>query len=260
MGHIGAWIFWRDIKSKRRGLMPLEGQSVLVIGGSSGIGFAVAKAALGEGARVTIASSSADKLRDAVGRLGGGEGACLDVTDEAAVQSFFDGSGPFDHIAFTAADWGQVNHAAFADIDLAAAATLFKVRFCGALAIAKHGAKRVPPGGSITLTNGMAAHRPQKGMAVATAMAGAVEHLVLGLAVELAPIRINAVCPGAIRTEAWDEVPDAFRRVQEARLAGQLIPRVGEPAEAAEAYLYLMRGAYTTGQVLRVEGGWSLTG
>jgi NAD(P)-dependent dehydrogenase (short-subunit alcohol dehydrogenase family) len=241
-------------------VVKLEGQRVLVIGGSSGIGFAVAKAALEDGAQVTIASSNPDKLRGAVARLGGGEGVSLDVTDEAAVQAYFAGSGVLDHIAFTAADWGQVDHAAFAETDLAAAATLFQVRFWGALAVAKHGAKQVASGGSITLTNGMAAHRPQKGLAVASAMAGAVEHLVLGLAVELAPIRVNGVCPGAIRTEAWDEVPDEFRRFQEARLAGQLLPRVGEPAEVAEAFLYLMRGGYTTGQTLRVEGGWSLSG
>jgi NAD(P)-dependent dehydrogenase (short-subunit alcohol dehydrogenase family) len=238
----------------------LEGQRVLVIGGSSGIGLAVAKAALEEGAQVTIASSRAERVRAAIERLGGGEGVRLDVADEAAVQAFFAASEAFDHIAFTAADWGQVGHAAFADTDLAAAAGLFQVRFWGALAVAKHGARRVPPGGSITLTNGMAAHRPQKGLAVATAMAGAIEHLVLGLAVELAPVRVNGVCPGAIRTEAWDELPEDFRRFQEARLAPQLLPRPGEPAEAAEAYLYLMRGTYTTGQVLRVEGGWSLSG
>jgi NAD(P)-dependent dehydrogenase (short-subunit alcohol dehydrogenase family) len=238
----------------------LEGKRVLIIGGSSGIGFAVARAALGQGARVIIASSSAERLRQALDRLGGGESALLDVTDERAVQAFFATWGVFDHIVFTAAGWAQVDHNAFADLDLAAAATLFDVRFWGALAVAKHGANCVVPGGSITLTNGMAAHRPQKGLAVATAMAGAVEHLVLGLAVELAPIRVNGVCPGAIRTEAWDELPEAFRQVQEARLAGQLVPRVGDSAEVADAYLYLMRGSYTTGQTLRVEGGWSLTG
>jgi NAD(P)-dependent dehydrogenase (short-subunit alcohol dehydrogenase family) len=237
----------------------LDGQRVLVIGGSSGIGLAVAQAALERGARVTIASSSPEKLRNATDRLGA-EGVRLDVTDEAAVAAFFARSGMFDHIAFTAADWAQVEHAAFADTDLAAAATLFQVRFWGALAVAKHGAGRVTPGGSITLTNGMAAHRPQKGLAVATAMAGAIEHLVLGLAVELAPVRVNGVCPGAIRTEAWDEVPEDFRRFQEAQLAKRLLPRAGEPAEAAEAYLYLMQGTYTTGQVLRVEGGWGLSG
>lgn len=237
----------------------LRDKRVLVIGGSSGIGLAVARAALVEGARVTIASSNPERLDQAVARLGGGDGACLDVTDEAGVQAFFAGSGTFDHIAFTAADWAQVDHRPFADIDLAAAATLFDVRFWGAVAVAKHAAKCMPAGGSITLTNGMAAHRPQKGLAVATAMAGAVEHLVKGLAVELAPVRVNGVCPGAIRTEAWDELPGDFRRFQEARLAKQLVPRVGDTAEVAEAYLYLMRGTYTTGQTLRVEGGWSLS-
>jgi NAD(P)-dependent dehydrogenase (short-subunit alcohol dehydrogenase family) len=240
--------------------MNLKGQRVLVIGGTSGIGFAVAKAALDDGAEVTIASSSADRVRRGTERLGGGLGVQLDVTDEAAVEAFFSTCGGFDHIAFTAADWGQVSHAPFPQTDLRAAAGLFQVRFWGALAIAKHGAAQVAPGGSITFTNGMAAHRPQKGLAVATAMAGAIEHLVLGLAVELAPVRVNGVCPGAIRTEAWDDVPEDFRRFQEARLAGQLVPRAGAPEEAAEAYLYLMRGTYTTGQVLRVEGGWSLTG
>lgn len=242
------------------GALSLAGQRVLVIGGSSGIGFAVAKAARDDGAEVTIASSQAAKLDGALQRLGGGEGACLDVADEAAVAAFFAGSGTWDHIVFTAADWAKVEHADFADIDLAASEALFRVRFWGALAVAKHGARCVPPGGSIILTNGMAAHRPQKGMPVASAMAGAVEHLVLGLAVELAPVRVNGVCPGAIVTEAWDDVPPEFRAYQEARLAGQLVPRAGTPAEAAEAYLYLMRGTYTTGQVLRVEGGWTLRG
>ena len=240
--------------------MKLENSRILIIGGSSGIGFAVARAAHEEGARITIASSNAKKVQHAIERLGGGESAVLDVANEAAVKSFFDSSGTFDHIVFTAADWGQVNHATFEEVDLEASTALFKVRFWGAMAVAKHGAKCLTPGGSITLTNGMAAHRPEKGMAVATSMAGAVEHLVLGLAVELAPLRVNGVCPGAIITEAWDDVPPAFRKVQEARLAKQLLPRAGEPAEAAEAYLYLMRGTYTTGQMLRVEGGWTLKG
>lgn len=240
--------------------MELEGRRVLVIGGSSGIGFAVAGAALKQGARVTICSSNAERARIAVAGLGGGDSACLDVTDETAIESFFANFGAVDHIVFTAADWGQVDHVDLADLDLGAAATIFNVRFWGAFAVAKHAANSVAPGGSITLTNGMAAHRPQKGLVVSTSMAGAVEHLVKGLAVELAPIRVNGVCPGAVRTEAWDELTENFRAVQEARLAKQLLPRVGETGEIAEAYLYLMRATYTTGQILRVEGGWSLSG
>jgi NAD(P)-dependent dehydrogenase (short-subunit alcohol dehydrogenase family) len=135
------------------------------------------------------------------------------------------------------------------------------VRFLGALAVAKHGASRLSPGGSYTLTDGMIAHRPRKGSFLSTAMAGGVEHLTRGLAVELAPIRVNCVCPGMIRTEVWDAfLPAEGRDETIARMtARQLVPRIGQPAETAEAYLYLMRGGYTTGQVLSVEGGSALS-
>jgi len=240
--------------------MTLQGKRVLVIGGSSGIGFGVACAALGEGARVTLASSNAARVENAVARLGGSTGAVLDVSSEDAVAAYFAGAGAFDHIAFTAADWGMVDHEDLLTLDLAKAGAIFGVRFWGAIAVAKHAAPLMPAGGSITLTNGMAAHRPQKGLVASTAMAGAVEHLVKGLAVELAPVRVNGVCPGAIRTEAWDELTPEFREVQEDRLSGQPLGRVGTVDECAQAYLYLMKGGYTTGQVLRVEGGWSLQG
>ncbi|MGE3691472.1 MAG: SDR family oxidoreductase [Novosphingobium sp.] len=238
----------------------LDGSKVLVIGGTSGIGLGVARAALAEGARVTVASSNQDRVESAVARLGGGTGVRLDVTSESAVAEFFSGSGQWDHVAFTAADWAQVDHTSYAEIDLSGHAHLFAVRFWGAASVAKHAAPRMTPGATLIFTNGMAAHRPQKGLALSTAMAGAVEHLVKGLAVELAPVRVNGVCPGAIRTEAWDELPADFRKFQEDRLSGQLVPRVGETAECAEAYLYLMKATYTTGQTLRVEGGWSLSG
>ena len=90
-------------------------------------------------------------------------------------------------------------------------------------------------------------------------MAGAVEHLTRGLAVDLAPIRVNCVCPGLILTGVWDSIPADRRAEQLERMTKrQPLPRAGEPAEAAEAYLYLMRGGYTTGQVLHVDGGSSV--
>lgn len=239
--------------------MGLDGKRVLVIGGGSGIGFAVAEAAARDGAAVTVASTNEQKVRAAAGRLGGdAEGAVLDVTDEAAVAAFFDGRS-FDHIVTTAGDWSGPRRGPLADLDLAAAAGLFKVRFWGALAVAKHGAPTLSPGGSLTFTDGMIAQRPSKGSVVSTAMAGAVEHMTRALAVELAPIRVNCVCPGLIRTGVWDSIPEDRREAQFEKLTGrQLLPRIGEAAEAAEAYLYLMRAGYTTGQVLYVEGGSSL--
>ena len=87
-------------------------------------------------------------------------------------------------------------------------------------------------------------------------MAGAIEHLVTGLAVELAPVRVNGVCPGLIATDALAAIPPERITTMTAR---QAVPRAGSPDEAAEAYLYLIRGTYTTGQVIRVDGGMSLT-
>lgn len=242
--------------------MGLQGKRVLVVGGGSGIGFAVAQGAVAEGAAVTVASTNAQKVQDAAGRLGGGaEGAVIDVTDEASVGAFFAGRS-FDHIVTTAGDWGPMRRGPLSDVDLLAANDLFKVRFWGALAVAKHGGSRLPPGGSLTLTNGTIARHPTKGSTISTAMAGGIEFLTRALAVELAPVRVNCVCPAMIRTGVWDmRMPKARQEEEFAkRTARQLIPRIGEPDETAEAYLYLMRGGYTTGQVLVVDGGQSLGG
>ena len=238
--------------------MTLDGKRVLVVGGGSGIGFAVAEAAQREGAVVTIASSNAERIAVAAQRLGNAAtGERMDVTDEASVSAFFAAHANFDHIAYTAGDWGGMRRGGLADIDLSRAAEVFRVRFLGALAVAKHGATKLPAGGSFTLTDGTIAHRPTKGSFLSTGMAGGIEHLARGLAVELAPVRVNCVCPAMIRTEVWDTfLPAEGREATIAKMtARQLIPRIGEPSETAEAYLYLMKAGYTTGQVLYVEGG-----
>jgi len=234
----------------------LEGKRVLVVGGGSGIGFGVAEGVVRSGADVVLASRDAAKVSAAAGRLGAAAtGAVLDVTDEASVEAFFGAGQGFDHIAFTAGDWDIPRRMPLADIDFAMAPRLFQVRFWGALAVAKHGAKSLPPGGSLTLTGGMIAHRPAKGAAVSSAMAGAIESLARALAVEMAPVRVNCVCPGVTRTE---RIPPE-REAEFARFtANQLLPRLGEVGEVAQAYLYLMQGGYTTGQVLQVEGGGKL--
>lgn len=240
--------------------MTLEGARILVVGGGSGIGFAVAQAALADGARPTLASTSAAKLEAASQKLGGVDTACLDITDEAAVAGYFASSGDFDHIVSTAGDWGKGRRAPLAEMDMVDAEGLFRVRFWGNAILAKHGAQRVPAGGSITLTSGMSAFRPQKGSVMATAMAGSIAHLTYGLAVELAPVRVNAVFPGGVATEIFHGLPDPVRAAEEARFKDQLLPRIAQPGEVAEAYLYAMKGSYTTGQILQVDGGSMLAG
>jgi len=240
--------------------MGLQGAKILVVGGGSGIGFSVAKAAVAEGADVTIASTNAEKLGAASARLGGVATALLDITDEAAVAAFFARAGMFDHIVSTAGDWGEGGRGAFTELDMEKAEELFRVRLWGSAKLAKHGAAYLAPGGSLTFTGGMSAYRPAKGSVMATAMAGSLAHLTLGLAKELAPLRVNAVFPGGVATEVYQELSDSTKAAWQARFASFPLPRIGEPDEVAEAYLYLMKAGYTTGQILQVDGGSMLAG
>jgi NAD(P)-dependent dehydrogenase (short-subunit alcohol dehydrogenase family) len=240
--------------------MGLDGKRIVIIGGTSGIGFAVAEGAIADGAEVVVGSSQAANVETATRKLGNrASGEVIDVKAEDTVAAFFGKVGPFDHLVFTAGDWGGRGPRVMTETDLAKAADLYAVRHWGALATIKYGLAQMRGGGSITLTNGMIAHRPRKGTALSTAMAGGIEHLTRGLAVDLAPIRVNAVCPGAIRTQVWNSIPAENREQQFKSMTERLpISRIGEPNEVAEAYLYLMRAGYTTGQVLLVDGGGSV--
>ena len=239
----------------------LHNRRIVVIGGTSGIGFAVALDAIAAGAQVIVGSSNPANVTAAIDRLGGGtSGWAVDVKDEASVAAFFERVGAFDHLVYTAGDWGPLRGGgAVAQLDLSSANATFAVRFWGALAAIKHAQGQIAQHGSITLTDGVIAKRPRKGAALSTAMAGAIEHLARALAVDLAPLRVNVVCPGYVLTEVWNSIPEERRAAQLQSMTSRLpLPRVGTPAEVAQAYLYLMRGGYTTGQVLTVDGGITL--
>lgn len=233
--------------------MDLTGQCVVVIGGTSGIGRAVAQAALEAGALVHIGSSNPSKLDAALSKLGkGASGAIIDVCSESSVEAFFANAPTIKHLVYTAGDWARRKTQVGAAFDLAASQESVNTRFWGVLLAIKYALPLIATDGSITLTSGLYAHRPVKGTSLITAFNGAVEHLARGLAVDLAPIRVNAVTAGFIDTEAWGGMDDATKLGITAR---QVIPRPGLPAEVAQAYLYLMRAGYTTGQVSVVDGG-----
>ena len=238
----------------------LKGKRVIVIGGTSGIGLAVAQGAAKDGADVIVASSTKEKVGSALGKLpSGAKGEVVNVRDEKNIAAFFAGAGKLDHLVYTAGDWAAIANMPLDQLDLIKAGDVFATRFWGALACVKHAYKQMPPDGSVTLTDGMVAWRPRKGAPVNSAMAGAVEHLARSLAIDLAPIRVNAVCPGLVATEVWDGPRAEGREERFRQMAAKLpVGKISGADDVAEAYLYLMRGGYTTGQTLYVDGGMSL--
>ena len=230
----------------------LKGKKIVILGGTSGLGLSAAKAAAAEGAHVVVCSRHRANVDKALLELPpNAEGAALDVTDEDAPQQFFAGQGGLDHLIYCAGD------ALPASVSTTAKArNFFEVRFWGIYMATKAAFPHVRPGGSITLTNGILAQRPWKGWSAVSALAGAVEALTRGLALEMAPIRVNAVCAGVVRTALWGGMDETARDAMYAQQAGALpLGRVGEADDIAEAYLYLMKSDFSTGQVVAVDGG-----
>ena len=233
----------------------LEGKRVVILGGSSGIGLAVAQQAASQGASVVIVSSSAERVQKAVESLGGAaQGQVIDVSDERAVAAFFSELGEFDHLVFSAGDSLRLND--LASTDLQQARHAFELRYWSALAAVKYGSPHIRKGGSIVLTTGIAGQRPRKGWVLAASVCGTIEALTRALAVELAPIRVNAVSPGLVRTNLWQNM-DAAEREQLFESVGNRLPvgRVGEADDIAQAYLFLMQEGFSTGQTVVVDGG-----
>jgi NAD(P)-dependent dehydrogenase (short-subunit alcohol dehydrogenase family) len=235
--------------------MTLTGQRIVVLGGSSGIGLATAQAAAREGADVVIASSRKDRIDAALATLpAGAAGHVLDLTHSDATQALFARLGSFDHLVFTAGETLQLGSLATTDID--AARRFFTLRYWGAYCAAKYGSSSIRKGGSIVFTSGIAGQRPQGGWSLGASICAAMEGLTRALAVELAPIRVNIVSPGVVKTPLWGNMSEADRAALYQQMADRLpVGHVGDAAEIAEAYLYLMRQSYSTGQVLVVDGG-----
>jgi NAD(P)-dependent dehydrogenase (short-subunit alcohol dehydrogenase family) len=236
----------------------LANQKVLIIGGSSGIGLATARAAAMAGAAVTIASRSQERLSAALSELPDGcDAEAVDSNDEDGVATLFEHAGEFDHLVYTAGGpLDPKSQGPLADISVDAARDVFEARFWGAVAAVKHAAPRIRPGGSVTLTSGATAVRPTGRTTLADASAGAVETLAKGLAIELAPIRVNAVRPGTILTPRLTGIPGPQREpLFKALTARTLVKKMGEPEEVAGAILFLMGNGFVTGSVITVDGG-----
>jgi NAD(P)-dependent dehydrogenase (short-subunit alcohol dehydrogenase family) len=236
----------------------LKGQRVVVLGGTSGIGLATAVAAGGSGAEVTVVSSRQASVERALAELPPGTaGHAVDLTDAASVQGFFGELGDIDHLVYTAGESLLVSP--LKDLDLEAARRFFDLRYFGALTAAQAVAPHLRPGGSITLTTGGALARPRAGWSIAVSVLGAVDALTRALAVELAPVRVNAVCPGVVRSPLWDSMNETERdEFYRTVGSGLLTGRVGEVSDIARGYLSLITQPQATGIVLTLDGGGAL--
>ena len=237
--------------------MTLKNSLVVILGGSTGIGLATARAAKAEGAQVIVTGRSTEKLQRAQAELGSdARTVVLDVADEEGTRHFFQGLAKVDHVFITA---GTL----IADKKLAPDSDTLRpamdTRFWGALYAAKYAAPKIATGGSITFMSGVAAWRPLEGAAVASASCGAVEAFARALALDLAPIRVNTIEPGYVDTPLLDSLLGAKKGEILAAAAARLpVKRIGTAEDVADAVLFLMKNGYVTGITLTIDGGHTL--
>jgi len=236
----------------------LTDKKVIVLGGSSGIGLAAAKAAADEGATVIIVSSNQQRIDNALKELpAGSKGFVADLTDETQIQVLFADFGNFDHLVFTAGDTLQLKN--LGDINIVDAKTFFDVRYWGAFTAVKYAVQYLNEGGSITLTGGVASLRPDNGWSLGASVCAAMEGFTRAMAIELAPLRVNMVSPGVVRTNLWSDMPAADRDAMYTNIGQQLpLKYVAGPEDIAQTYMYLIRQSYGTGQTVVVDGGYVL--
>jgi NAD(P)-dependent dehydrogenase (short-subunit alcohol dehydrogenase family) len=230
--------------------MMLAGQKVVVVGGSSGIGLATAELAKREGAEVIIASRNADRLNAAAEKLGA-KAIAADVTSDDSVASLFRGCGPVDHVVVTAA---QLRSGPFKTVAMEDVRATMEGKFWGAWRVAR--AAQIRPGGSLTLVSGFLSIRPRPNSAIVGAANGAIESLARSLALELAPVRVNAVSPGIIDTPIRAAMPEAARLDMLAKTAASLpVGRVGVGEDIARQILAFMTIGFMTGSIVYLDGG-----
>jgi NAD(P)-dependent dehydrogenase (short-subunit alcohol dehydrogenase family) len=259
--------------SSGRYMNKLKGSRILVFGATSGIGYAVSEAALEHGATVIITGSKETKLTDTTSRLlssydvSGDKPSSrvlsrvCDLSDEEVMEENLTTlleaatngkANKLDHIVFTAGDALPLKP--IAEISPAYIHAAGTVRFIAPLMLAKLVPIYMVPSAdsSFTITSGIIGTKPSPGWVITAGYSGAQEGLARGMAVDLAPVRVNCVSPGSVKTELLAGMPDeALEYMRQATLTN----RLGRPEDLAEAYLYAMKDGFVTGSVLHSNGG-----
>ncbi|HVU66872.1 MAG TPA: SDR family oxidoreductase [Ktedonobacteraceae bacterium] len=241
--------------------MDIANHKVIVVGGSSGMGRAVAQAAAAKGAEVTIVGRSQVKLAEVVAELAAPQSVrtiAADVTNEDDVRRIFATTGAFDHLIVTAAS--NLAYSTLQELDQDAIRRTIDAKLIAALLLVKYAAPHINERGSITLTSGIAAERPLSTGFLVAAVNGSLFSLTYGLAVALAPVRVNVLSPGWVDTPIWRTSALAANRESMFEKMVQRLParRIGQPEDIAHAAIFLMENEFTTGAILPIDGGHRL--
>jgi NAD(P)-dependent dehydrogenase (short-subunit alcohol dehydrogenase family) len=233
--------------------MSISNSRIVITGGATGIGLATARLAAAQGASVVLMGRRKTRLQEAAAMIGKAASYhAVDVTDADAVTRVFDAVGDFDHLVTCAAG---ITIGPFAQLDERAFRDFFETKFWGQYRAVRAALPRLSRTGSITLLSGYLYRKPTPGFSPFAAVNGAVEALAKVLAIELAPVRVNALAPGQIDTLREIIGDEGNRARVEAAAAKLPVARIGTPEEAAHAALFLMENGFMTGATLDVDGG-----
>jgi len=233
----------------------VRGQAVIIMGGSSGIGLATARLAAEAGASVIITGRDRERLREAVASLPPGViGETVDATDQAALQAFYASVGTFHHVVLSISSGGGAGP--FATMEIAGLRRAIEGKLVAQLQAAQAALKHIDGRGSITFVTAASARAAFPGTAGLAAINGGLNATVATLALELKPLRVNAVSPGIVDTPIWERWPAEQRTAMLTREAQALpVGRIGTAAEVAAAILLLLSNGFITGAIIDCDGG-----
>jgi NAD(P)-dependent dehydrogenase (short-subunit alcohol dehydrogenase family) len=231
----------------------LLGQTVVVIGGSAGIGFETARRARAEGAKVILAARNPERLKLAATKIDAMNTAAFDATDPVALEGFFRGLPPIDHVMVTA---GRPYYGRLADMNFAKIHDLISEHLVQALYIARNAANKVKPGGTLIFMGGTGGRRPAIGMSIAGAVTAAMPSITANLALEIAPVRVNLIAAGFVDTPLSAELLGDQLDNRRSQLRATLpIGRVVGPVDVAALAVHIMTNTALTGATYDIDGG-----
>jgi len=235
----------------------LKEQTVLIVGRGSGIARAIALAAVDAGARVIVAGRDPEALSAAYSGEPGVSAEAVDLTDEASIAALASRLGSVDHVVSTASARAR---GLLADLDRDAIRRSFDTKVIGPLMLAKHMAPRMRKSGSFVIFSGVAAAKIAVGTMGVAITNAAADTLARSLALELAPIRVNAVSPGVIDTGAWNDFGERGKADYFADVSARNpVRRIGAVEDIAQAVMLALTNPFLTGQTLHIDGGEPLT-